>query len=377
MKELNTDLKKEKVIRSLGVFELRALAREVGVSSPTTKKREELIDLILENMNKTEVSDPTNKRKGRPFKKLASLEDIVSTMTIDDDKSLVFKEENESILTFAQDIPDFSKMFECEEFVFSGIARKYRDGFCFCDEATGKMVFLTEVLSYFGLVQVGDNLTVKAKGVSTEKNFEATEIVKINGVMANLYRVNDLSLANEIILKDKIPFAGKELVLGRRNALVVNENFCDNNILEELIENCSNSNEKVVLLGTNISFEDNIVFKNLSVFKKFLTVYGESAQKSFNAITDAINFTQRQILLGQNVVLVVCDIIDILRTLNKALEKCEEAKGQALVIARKLLSIARAYDNGLHSSELICYMKQDENNEFVLEELLKISKKCE
>ena len=34
---------KELLVRQLGVFELRGLARELGITSPTTKKRDELI----------------------------------------------------------------------------------------------------------------------------------------------------------------------------------------------------------------------------------------------------------------------------------------------------------------------------------------------
>ena len=43
---LDKNKKIELEVKKLGIFELRGLAREVGVSSPTTKKREELIDLI-------------------------------------------------------------------------------------------------------------------------------------------------------------------------------------------------------------------------------------------------------------------------------------------------------------------------------------------
>lgn len=37
--DVNNEKRKESMIRGLGVFELRAVARQLGVPSPTTKKK--------------------------------------------------------------------------------------------------------------------------------------------------------------------------------------------------------------------------------------------------------------------------------------------------------------------------------------------------
>ena len=50
----------------LGVYELRAIARKVGVKSPTTKKHHELVDGILKIQNGEEKAFVTS--KGRPPK---------------------------------------------------------------------------------------------------------------------------------------------------------------------------------------------------------------------------------------------------------------------------------------------------------------------
>ena len=68
MAYLNEETKsKENLVRSLGIFELRGLARELGVKSPTTKKREELIDLILEIVSSGEEPMSAGKRKDAPY----------------------------------------------------------------------------------------------------------------------------------------------------------------------------------------------------------------------------------------------------------------------------------------------------------------------
>ena len=68
--ETNQSKRIELEVKRLGIFELRALAREVGVQSPTTKKREELIVNILERINNGQLDDVVVTKKGRPYKRL-------------------------------------------------------------------------------------------------------------------------------------------------------------------------------------------------------------------------------------------------------------------------------------------------------------------
>ena len=95
----------ELLIRELGVFELRGLAREIGITSPTTKKREELINLILEKIQDGAVIEHLEKKKGRPYKKLASIDELVNLLT-DVERS----EEGHTLeaLTFAQTLDEIN-----------------------------------------------------------------------------------------------------------------------------------------------------------------------------------------------------------------------------------------------------------------------------
>ena len=109
--EINQSKRIELEVKRLGIFELRALAREVGVQSPTTKKREELIVNILERINNGQLDDVVVTKKGRPYKKLAMIDNILNNMTLQDNfasqsKSLTY----EDILSFAQIIPVISKI---------------------------------------------------------------------------------------------------------------------------------------------------------------------------------------------------------------------------------------------------------------------------
>ena len=82
--EISQSKRIELEVKKLGIFELRGLAREVGVPSPTTKKREELIDSILERISKGKLDEVVITKKGRPFKKLAVVDNILNAVATND-----------------------------------------------------------------------------------------------------------------------------------------------------------------------------------------------------------------------------------------------------------------------------------------------------
>ena len=59
---------KEEILKSLGVYELRELARRLGVSSPTTKKRKQLEQEILKISKGEQIAEGKKTNKGRPPK---------------------------------------------------------------------------------------------------------------------------------------------------------------------------------------------------------------------------------------------------------------------------------------------------------------------
>ena len=55
-------------MRQASIFELRTLARNMGVNSPTTLKKEQLIERILKIVNGEEKPSLPKSRAGRPPK---------------------------------------------------------------------------------------------------------------------------------------------------------------------------------------------------------------------------------------------------------------------------------------------------------------------
>lgn len=70
----------EKELQSIGIFELRTIARQLGVGSPTTKRHAELVACIINAQNGTITASHSN--KGRPPKKI-TMTGAVSTYDLE------------------------------------------------------------------------------------------------------------------------------------------------------------------------------------------------------------------------------------------------------------------------------------------------------
>lgn len=80
-------------LNELSIFALRELARRTGVSSPTSKKKEQLIHDIIE-INEGRMSAETRKTKqGRPPKTFGLIDELVFPQIDESSRTLVFSQE--------------------------------------------------------------------------------------------------------------------------------------------------------------------------------------------------------------------------------------------------------------------------------------------
>ena len=369
----------EMLVRELGVFELRGLAREFGINSPTTKKRDELIDLIMKVLHGEKNNEAFNRRKGRPYKKISTLNDIINSMINKSTNTaktpeLVF--ENVSVFNFAQDFPDFSLMQD-DSGEFVGYVRKTENRYLsIYDKKYEKWIYIREDLRFFNKIYVGDKVKLKAQSLSNENQYVATEIIEINDVNAEEYmpKLKEKNEGNEIISNEKIPFGEGYAFVGRRNVFDNKQDLYENDNFKNLTTFCKQSGYKLLLLGVNISFESEIALKNIGYFIDFTTVYGTKNIINFNQVIDAINNCQNLLNRGEKVVLFVTDVMEVLNCLDECFEQEEDHLERAKVVMRKLLSLGRAFDDGRNCTLIMGYSKYDLSDKFLTSEILKISK---
>lgn len=375
--EISQSKRIELEVKKLGIFELRGLAREVGVPSPTTKKREELIENILERINKGQLDEVVVTKKGRPFKKLAVVDNLLNSMTMQDKFSNQTKLVSfEDILSFAQVMPVISNVAN-QIGQFNGIIRKNAssDIFMFYDFETAQAIFLPNELEFVSLIQNGDDVECKAKKINNNQ-YIATEITSINGMKPGEYKASHIDLGEQIISSASLNFADKNVFVGRRNLSIVKENFYENENFDKLASKAVKEGYKIVYLSLNSSIEDQIKLRSCQG-KVLSTKFDDQCVQSLNKALDCISLCENLVSHGEKVLLIIPDIINVVRALDYCFIDQAKMYGhsmQSIIVAQKILSLGRAYKSGANITIMLCCDENDVNDEFVTNQLIKICK---
>lgn len=374
--ENNTIKYKEMFVKKLGIFELRALARELGVISPTTKRRNELVSLILEKLQLGQGGQNGNSKKGRPFKKLASIDEILGYMADPSQE----KEETmsfptfEELICFAQEKPNTIFINDKKE-TLCGVVRNSYSTLYFIDLEKGSKVFLNDEICERYNIDRGDFLVCNCVGINTSNQFLVKEVLEINFVSVKDRRVDNVDLGRPVISQDRLAFGDNFLAVGRRNLVYYDKDIYQDDRFLRFATQCNKDGIRVVVIGSNISFENDILFKDIKGLVRFTSVYGESAKSAFDKVVDAITLVEKQISLGQKVVVFICDIIEVIRSLDKYFagsDICEDCYAQTLVILQKLLSLGVAYSSHASVTLLIACRELDREDSLLKSEIVKV-----
>ncbi len=375
--EISQNKRIELEVKKLGIFELRGLAREVGVPSPTTKKREELIDNILDRINKGGLDEVVVTKKGRPFKKLAVVDNLLNNMTLQDKFSNQTKLISyEDILSFAQVMPVISNVAN-QIGQFNGIVRQSAnsDILMFYDFETAQAIFLPNELEFVSLIHNGDEVECRAKKINNNQYF-AVEITAINGMKPTEYKASHIDLGEQIISTANLNFSDKKVFVGRRNLSIVKENFYENENFDKLATQALKEGYKIVYLSLNSSIEDQIKLRYCQG-KVLSTKFDDPCVQSLNKALDCISLCENLVTHGEKVLLIIPDIMNVVRALDYCFIDQAKMYGhsmQSIIVAQKILSLGRAYKLGANVTIMLCCDENDAGDEFVTNQLIKICK---
>lgn len=182
MEKINVDKLKE-----LGIFELRNIAREVGVYLPTTLKKNELIKKITKILNGEEEPYVRTTKQGRPHKGINSIDSLVDVIVPskifevkkDTTPKTCFCDYNESVNV---------NVVGSNETNFNAIIKVYENSdyaLAFLNEIVeekNKVVFIAKTQVDFYKLKSGDEISGKYVFVSNDKPLMLKEIYSINNI---------------------------------------------------------------------------------------------------------------------------------------------------------------------------------------------------
>ncbi|MBQ8792170.1 MAG: hypothetical protein IJZ62_00930 [Clostridia bacterium] len=367
--EFRDEQQREVLVQRLGVFELRALAREIGIPSPTTKKRDELVAMIMQSFEKGVSQEAKVQKRGRPYKKLNSLDEIIGSV-IDDNKSEM---NYESVIALAQEEKPVAIM-QGEITRLEGICRVSDKNVTLHTLIGNDVVFVSDI---YGIEKLenGDLVEVTAQRIN-ENSYKALSISLINGQSAVSFQRKEYPLGEEVISGRTITCGNRKIVDGRRNACLLKEDLYENDELKQLKDFCDKNNIKLVIVGTNTSFENQIMFKGLNVKYNFTTPYDSNARVNLNKTIDGLNFADNCLKNGEDVMLIVADLGGLLLGLDENFDKeSDKHSKETEIITKKMLSLAGAFDSGKSLTLVMYYSDVDSADKFITYDLLRVCKK--
>ncbi len=375
--EINGFDAKKEIVLSLGVYELRGLARVLGVKSPTTKKREVLISQILSILETSDdISLGDIEKRGRPFKTLSSVKnilDVISNAKEDEKKTIRFST-FEDIVAFNQDMPSFT-LQSSDIFPSNGVLRKGKTFGYFVDSSCQKLVFLAPELIQKHNLDTGDFLDCAVFEINNGDKCFVKKINKINGVNVEDYRAEVFDDYTQVV-PSSTSVGSDVLAKGGRNVLLTKAPLYLNDKVKPILSYFSES--KRVFLGVNLCFEDKAFVANENNLFSFTTNYSNKIADGYDKIIDTINFVERMKALNEDVVLIVADFANVVNALDTYFEDDESPmtlghKDKTVVVVKKLISLAMAKSNNKDITTLIVCNGIDIDDTLIKNELIKVS----
>lgn len=370
---------KESLLKNLGIYELRELARNVGVVSPTTKKRKQLEEEIIK-ISKGELAPVTNpSRKGRPPKSIRKIENVVDVFIpkelweINLNKKM--EEKLDNVLNF-----NSNEAFEAQDFLVEGYLRKTNAGHYYIRNRISMKEFVLIPLNYvseFNLIE-GDKLSVLTKKVPYENQLIFNKLNKVNKQEPSFEKrdFNDLSK----IVFGKNTLKGFEGVFEGENVLLVTENIkSDIEVIKQAIKPLT-KDYQVVFLASGISTYTKLMLEKDFDSELIYTVVEDHPAFSYENALNAFNHINMLLKSGKKIVFVALDIITLAKQIEEFLilqhqKKTAEEHIEALRVVKKLFDFGKVLASSASVTVFAHCLKDEIEEDFFKKEFSKLPDK--
>ena len=265
----------------LGIYELRTIAREIGVYSPTLLKKDEIINKILNIINGVEEPYVKTTKQGRPPKAISQLTDLAG----------IFSQQSKDNFVYST---DYKKDYKCSfrsnlnystdgALSFAGYFHKVNDhAIVHKDINEAKIIIKPVLFCEYGLKE-GDFIEGNCSYKNEDKCYVVDSIKSINGEFPNKFveRQDFYNLPYE--------FAKKYVALEKNKYSSINSkiidkicpltfgarvivNFAKNSFMENLEELYDISNSNVELMFITVNDEPEIIQEIKNKYPKIKVV---------------------------------------------------------------------------------------------------------
>lgn len=320
---MNNYFNRETLMQS-SIFELRNIARDIGVYSPTIYKKEELIDKIFEIVNGEVKPHVPKSKQGRPPKSLSLTAkksmfdkilptDLQYNMDEEESSCLVL---SESVRTYLEDNHEKSKV----TFEVSGVLDITSFGYGFLRNPNTHYTafegaYVSQNIIAQNNLKDGDKIFGKAKMLEDNKPSVLFEIDRVEGETA-IVNFDAEPVSYSVVPLD---FGGVDnFFVGSANMLTQVKNH--KTPISNYLKNIDNHNYTVLYAGLELNKEDELALKDFS-FEKYYTLMTALPIEHISLIRFVLARAKRLAMQGKDVVLVIDSLDRVLKNQNLANKK--------------------------------------------------------
>ena len=365
---------REEILKNLGVYELRELARQVGIISPTTKKRKQLEQEILK-ISKGEAERQTKTtNKGRPPKSIKKMENVLDVFVPKEllEITLNKKVDNEigQLLQFSSNLENDNEQYDVMGFVKKTVSGHYY--FKLFSEREQCVSIPKELAEKYSL-QEGDKVVGRATRSQHENYFVLNMILFVNGQQpSNNRQLQDIE---QIILKN-IPIKHLDGISEGNNILFLTENLKNGvNQIKELLKPLE-TEYSIVAYAPNVSVYNKLFIEKDLQGEVVYSLVEDHPAITYESSINAMNHVNTLLMEGKKVIFVIFDLFGLLNGIEIffALENQRQTHQEHIEASRivnKMFSSGKVLESGASLTVFATCMMHETENTFYKNELLK------
>lgn len=371
------------LIESLGIYELRALSRVFGDNSPTTLKREQHINYVMDKIIAGEELKPIPTRQGRPYKELSNIEGILSELSVLAGKDYSLKNARQlAPTTHMQKNVTFRQMEEdvFQQKLFPILAKgvlvnKNDNEFFFVNLLNGGTVLVKKSLDK--RLQEFDFVSGTAVMMNSHKDYIMDKIKAINYQAAASYSSQEQPYV-AAAPSQSLPLGRAQVMLGSRNVVECRK-FTELPSLKNVLKKLNDEKVITLALMPNVMPEEWENVDKLGFNTTFAIKYDERPLEAYNTITTFIDCVTRLQQLGLNVALFVEDVATLASLVDYAFKNNTKANlghtEPAVDTMKKIMLLAKASKTGTSTTVFTTLDSADMFDQMYVSAIYKVSKK--
>lgn len=371
------------LIESLGIYELRALARVFGDNSPTTLKRDDHINIVMNKIISGEDLRPIPLRQGRPYKELSNIEGILAELSQITGKDYTLKSNQQRNTTRLQKVVSFKQMEEniIKQKLFPiearGILCERNDKeFYFINQDNGKIVLVKKDID--SRLKAFDFIVGTAVIMNEDKEYILDSIKALNYQNYTTYqeRVNEYE---STVPSQKIKIGNSEILLGSRYLIKESKFIEASDKIKKMVSSFKENKIVTIALVPNVMYEDFLSITSLGFNNVILLRYDERPFNVYETILMFIEHITRLQQQGYKVALFIEDVTTLANAIDFAFKNNTKAlmghTETAVEMIKQLMMLARAGGENKHTTLFTTLDEADMFDQMYVSAVYKVSKK--